>query len=50
MNAQPIAAEDGGRIVILPPGSESAADEVQPTKDGDRVIVSPLPPHQDLES
>ena len=50
MKAQLIEAEDGEQIVILPPGYEFAADEVQLIKDGDRVIISLIPADQDPES
>ena len=43
MKARLIEAEEGEQIVILPPGYEFAADKVQLTKDGDRVIISLIP-------
>ena len=42
MKAQMIEAEDGEQIVVFPAGFEIDADEVQRTKDGDKVIVSPI--------
>jgi virulence-associated protein VagC len=42
LNAQLIEAEDGEQIVLLPPGFEISADEVDLEKDGDRVIISPI--------
>jgi virulence-associated protein VagC len=52
MNAQLIEAEGGEQIVVLPPGFEISGDEVLLEKDGDRVIISPMPPPAptDLES
>ena len=50
MKAQLIEAENGEQIVILPPGFEFAAEEVQPTMDGDRVIILLIPADQDPES
>ena len=42
MKAQLIEAENGEQIVVFPAGFEIDADEVQLTKDGDRVIVAPI--------
>ncbi len=42
MKAQLIEAEDGEQIVVFPAGFEIDADDVQLTKDGDRVIIAPL--------
>jgi len=52
LNAQLIEAEGNEQIVLLPPGFEFSTDEVQLEKDGDRVIISPIPPGAptDLES
>jgi hypothetical protein len=52
LNAQLIEAEDGEQIVLFPPGFEISADEIDLEKDGDRVIVPPIPraAPTDLES
>jgi virulence-associated protein VagC len=52
LRARLIEAEDGEQIVVFPPGFEIAADEVLLTKDGLRVILSPVAPdaQTDLES
>jgi virulence-associated protein VagC len=52
LTAQLIEAEGGEQIVLLPPGFEFSADEIQLEKDGDRVIISPITPAEstDLES
>ena len=42
MNAQLIEAEDGEQIVVFPAGFEMEAEDVQLTKDGDRVVISPI--------
>jgi virulence-associated protein VagC len=42
MKAQLIETENGEQIVVFPAGFEMDADEVQLTKDGDRVIVAPM--------
>jgi virulence-associated protein VagC len=44
MIAQLIDVEDGEQIVLLPPGFEIDADEVVLTRDGVRVIISPITP------
>lgn len=49
MKVQLVEAEDGEQILILPPGYEFAADEVQLIKDGDRVIICPAQLAEDLE-
>jgi virulence-associated protein VagC len=43
LNAQLIEAKSGEQIVLLSPGFEFSADEVDLEKDGDRVIISPIP-------
>jgi virulence-associated protein VagC len=43
LNAQLIEAEDGEQPVLFPSGFEISADEIDIEKDGDRVIISPIP-------
>ena len=42
MNAQLIEAEHREQILLIPPGLEFSADEVDLEKHGDRVIISPI--------
>ncbi|MBU1375274.1 MAG: hypothetical protein KKE02_11540 [Alphaproteobacteria bacterium] len=51
MRTQLIEAEDGGQILVFPPGFEMPGDEVQLEKDGGRLVISPAAsePPNDLE-